>query len=102
IQRVVAAHTIPRGGQMSAETDIKCLLKGLKCEPSAKDDSLQSLSESLGHPLPPDYLTLLGAADGASGWSSGHYLIIFSAREAIGVNRAAQISKFAPGMFIFG
>jgi hypothetical protein len=68
----------------------------------ATETSLSELRESVGIDLPDDYLSFLRVHDGGEGFFGDSYLMLWRAGELIELNRAYEISVYAPGLFAFG
>ena len=52
--------------------------------------------------LPCDYKVFMSKHDGGEGFVGGHYVILWRAGELIDFNRNYEVSKYAPGLLIFG
>ncbi len=77
------------------------LLHGMERHNRASDADLSELQSFAGVQLPADYVALLRHSDGTTGWLRGRYLIIYSTRKVISVNRASKIKDVLPNWLIF-
>jgi len=55
-----------------------------------------------GKKLPTDLREVLEASDGAEGFISKHYLMLWGAKETIECNKSYEVDLYAPGLILFG
>ncbi|OJX39880.1 MAG: hypothetical protein BGO78_13985 [Chloroflexi bacterium 44-23] len=84
------------------ETIFFRLTNEMRLNPGVNDSQLKTLSLSLTHPLPDDFISFMKFSNGAIGMMGINYLEIVKAEELIPFNRDYSVESDAPGLFIFG
>src|ERR1700682_724190 len=70
--------------------------------PSASAEALQAAERAIGKMLPEDYKTFLLEHNGGDGFIGGDYVILWKAEELSKFNDGYEVSKYAPGLLMFG
>jgi hypothetical protein len=76
--------------------------KFMTLSPPASVEALRAVERDLGKILPDDYKSFLLEHNGGEGFIGEHYLILWKAEELSEFNDAYEVSKYAPGFFMFG
>jgi hypothetical protein len=70
--------------------------------PPVSVESLRSAERDIGRPLPEDYKTFLLEHNGGDGFIGDKYFILWRAEELSTFNDGYEVSKYAPGLLMFG
>jgi cell wall assembly regulator SMI1 len=70
--------------------------------PPASAEALRAAERALGTTLPDDYKSFLLEHNGGEGFIGEHYVILWKAEELSNFNDGYEVSKYAPGFFMFG
>jgi hypothetical protein len=70
--------------------------------PPASAEALHVVERDIGKILPEDYKTFLLEHDGGDGFIGTNYLILWKAEELSKFNDGYEVSKYAPGLLMFG
>ncbi len=68
----------------------------------ADASSIRQVETDMRLRLPDDYAQFLQQWDGGEGFIGNAYLILWRAGELIEMNKAYQVTDYAPGLFLFG
>ena len=70
--------------------------------PPASAEALRAAERDIGNTLPDDYKSFLLEHNGGEGFIGEHYVILWKAEELSNFNDGYELSKYAPGYFMFG
>lgn len=76
-------------------------IRNLDKDAGAAQKELDDLITFFSSPLPFDYVSLLKLSNGFSGHYNGSYLIFYSSKEVIELNRTYNTFRYSPGRAIF-
>lgn len=82
--------------------DAEGLLASFNGNPPASAASIQQFEMEAGIQLPGSYTAFLKQMDGGEGFVGPAYLILWRVCELVEMNKAYQVSDYAPGLFLFG
>ncbi|QEX18343.1 hypothetical protein FRZ44_36480 [Hypericibacter terrae] len=82
--------------------DRKSLLVDFNGNPPATPASLRLFEMTAGLALPQDYVDFLRYENGGEGFIGSAYLILWRVEELLELNRAYQVTDYAPGLLLFG
>jgi SMI1/KNR4 family protein SUKH-1 len=71
-------------------------------KPGAKHEEALRVCSALGLRPPADYLAALAFTNGGEGFIGQVYFRLYSTEELLSLNRAYHVSRFTPGLVIFG
>ncbi len=83
-------------------TDKERLFAKFNGNPPASAASIEQFESKANLLLPKDYAGFLQQADGGEGFFGSAYVILWSTDELLEMNRAYQVTEYAPGLFLFG
>ena len=78
------------------------LLRDFNPGPPASIQDVRHCEESAGVTFPKDFVEFLQLCNGGEGFVGSAYLILWRVEELSEMNRAYQVAKYAPGLFMFG
>lgn len=78
------------------------ILAAFNGNPPADAASIQQFQTEAGLRLPEDYAKFLRERDGGEGFIGDAYLILWRLGELVELNKAYQVTEYAPGLFLFG
>ena len=85
------------------EAELGHLLKSFNANPPALKQAIAEAELRIGRRLPENYTNFLSIANGGEGFIGGNaYVILWRAEELMDMQEAYCVSKFAPGLFLFG
>ncbi len=87
---------------MITPMDKEKLLARFNGNPPANASSIRQVETDARLRLPEDYAQFLQQWDGGEGFIGNAYLILWRAEELIELNKAYQVTDYAPGLFLFG
>jgi cell wall assembly regulator SMI1 len=70
--------------------------------PPASAETLRAAERDIGKILPEDYKTFLLEHNGGDGFIGADYVILWKAEELSKFNDGYEVSKYAPGLLVFG
>jgi cell wall assembly regulator SMI1 len=70
--------------------------------PPASSEALRVAERDIGKLLPDDHKSFLLQHDGGEGFIGEEYLILWRAEELFNFNERYEVSKYAPGLILFG
>lgn len=70
--------------------------------PPVSSEALRSAERDIGKLLPDDYKSFLLRHNGGEGFIGEKYLILWRAEELSNFNEGYEVSKYAPGLVMFG
>jgi hypothetical protein len=82
--------------------DMYKLLDGLNLQTAATDSSIVECEKQLGKSLPREYVEFLKMSNGGEGFLGNSYVILWRIEDLFTLNRAYEVSKYIPGLLIFG
>lgn len=84
------------------EERIAHLTNNLYLGPRAPGGLLEEVQRKLRIVFPQEYVCFVTESNGAEGFIGNSYLALWPLEEIILLNEAAEVSKFAPGLLLFG
>lgn len=79
------------------------LTRKLDRRPPASLEDLQMVQDALGIKFPQEYAEWMLSSNGGSGpIGENSYLLLWPLERIVSLNEAYQVSKFAPGLVLFG
>ena len=82
--------------------DSRNLIACLNSRAPATSAAIASFESASGKQLPRDYVEFLMTTDGAEGFVSNAYVILWTVDELASLNEGYEVEENAPGLLIFG
>jgi hypothetical protein len=83
-------------------TPMQNFMYDFMARPPASAEALRAAEQSIGKTLPEDYKAFLLEHNGGDGFIGTGYFILWRAEELCKFNDGYEVSKYAPGLLLFG
>ena len=70
--------------------------------PPSETAAIRQFEAKSGFRLPDDYVRFLQQTNGGEGFIGNAYIILWRMEELLEMNKAYQVTEYAPGLFLFG
>jgi hypothetical protein len=87
---------------MMTPSDRDRLLTKFNGNPPSDTAAIRQFETESGFRLPDDYARFLQQANGGEGFVGNAYVILWRVEELPELNKAYQVTEYAPGLFLFG
>jgi hypothetical protein len=87
---------------MMTLSDRERLLVKFNGNPPSETTAIRQFETKSGFRLPDDYAQFLQQTNGGEGFVGNAYVILWRAEELLEMNKAYQVTEYAPGLFLFG
>jgi hypothetical protein len=94
--------TLTGAGTATMMSPMQKSMTGFTALPPVSAEALRAAERNIGKILPDDYKSFLLEQNGGDGFIGDHYLILWSAEELAIFNKCYEVSKYAPGLLMFG
>src|ERR1044072_7362040 len=78
------------------------LLARFNGNPPSDTGAIRHFESESGLRLPDDYARFLQQTNGGEGFLGNAYVILWRVEELIEMNKAYEVTEYAPGLFLFG